>query len=518
MILVPSLIDEALTRERVVAELAPVSPKRKYGVVTLAPSFPKAADWKSAGAVVADKGTIENGIAALRQNKFDSTLVIVNKYDGIDLPDETCRILVIDSKPFAESLIDRYTDSCRASSDATLLKLARTIEQGLGRAVRGQRDYCVVILVGASLIRAIRTGRSKLQFSAQTREQIELGLEIAESAKEEVEEGVDPYTVLSKLIGQSLKRDASWKQFYAERMATITVKPSSPKMLDIFVSEQRAEQKFQQGACDEATAIIQALIDKQIAPDNSEDRGWYLQEIARYKYPESKSDASEYQQRAHKLNRLLLRPKSGMKFEKLLISQKRIGNIKKWLRGFENNEAMLLAVDEITANLEFGVAASDFEDALNRLGIALGFAAQRPDKEWKEGPDNLWAVRDGEYIVIECKSEVELDRKEIHKAETGQMNNACAWFKSHYPGAKCANVLIIPTKNVASAAGFNEPVGILRKPGLKKLLKNVRGLFAEFKSVDLQDVEDEKVQKLLKEHNLMTEEIFASYLELPKAT
>jgi replicative superfamily II helicase len=518
MILVPSLMDQSLTREKIIAELAPAVPKRKYGVVVLAPSFAKAADWKAQGATVVDKSSIDSGIAALRQNQFDKVLVIVNKYDGIDLPDETCRILVIDSRPFAESLVDRCTDSCRASSDATLLKLARTIEQGLGRGVRGQRDYCVVILIGASLIRAIRTGRSKLQFSEQTREQIELGLEVAELAKEEVEEGVDPYSVLSKLVGQSLKRDAGWKDFYAERMNAITVKPSSPKMLDIFAAEQRAEQKFQDGDYAEAAALIQELIDKHIPNENREDRGWYLQEIARFKYPASKSDANEYQQRAHKLNRLLLRPKTGMDFEKLLISQKRIGNIRTWLRSFESNEAMMLASDEIAVNLGFGVSANDFEEGFNRLGIALGFAAQRPDKEWKEGPDNLWAIRDGEYLVVECKSEVELDRKEIYKTETGQMNNACAWFKSHYPGAKATNWLIISTKVLSSAAGFNDSVQIVRKPSLRKLVKNFIGFVTEFKNVDLQDVDDAKVQKYLKEHNLTTDELLTSYSESPKAS
>lgn len=516
MVLIPSLIDESLTRDRILTELAPPDPRRKYGVVVLAPSFAKAKDWKASRTNVVDKSTIEQGIAALRKGQFEHVLVIVNKYDGIDLPDEMCRLLLIDSKPFSESVIDRYTDSCRASSDATLLKLARTIEQGLGRAVRGQRDYCVVIIIGPGLVRAIRTGKSKLQFSDQTREQIELGLEVAELAKDEVEEGVDPYAVLSKLIGQSLKRDSGWKEFYSERMNAITVKPASPKMLDIFAAEQRAEQKFQEGAHNEAAEIVQTIIDKFIPTESNEDRGWYLQEIARYKYPSSKTDANEYQVRAHKLNRLLLRPRTGMAFEKLVISQKRIANIRTWLCSFENNEAMMLAVENIAAHLEFGVAANEFEDAFNKLGIALGFPAQRPDKEWKEGPDNLWAVRDGEYLVAECKSEVELERKEIHKTETGQMNNACAWFKKNYPGAKATNLLIIPPKVVASAAGFNDSVRIVRRSNLKRLVKNFRTLFTEFKDIDLKDVDDAKLQKLLAAHSLTTDEILTSYAEEPK--
>ena len=314
MVLIPSLIDESLTRDRVVAELAPPVPRRKYGLVTLVPSFAKAQDWKNLDAKVVDKTSIDAEVTALRQGKFDEALVIVNKYDGIDLPDEACRILVIDSRPFSEALIDRYMDSCRASSDATFLKLARTIEQGLGRAVRGQRDYCVAILIGPALVRAIRTGKSKLQFSDQTREQIELGLEVAELAKEEIEEGVDPYSVLNKLIGQSLKRDSGWKEFYSNRMNSITFKPADPKMLDIFAAEERAEQKFQEGAHREATQIIQKLIDSFVPAEAKEDKGWYLQEIARFLYPISKSESNEYQVKAHKLNKFLLRPKAGNEF------------------------------------------------------------------------------------------------------------------------------------------------------------------------------------------------------------
>jgi len=32
---------------------------------------------------------------------YDNTLCVVNRYDGIDLPDKHCRILVLDSKPYS---------------------------------------------------------------------------------------------------------------------------------------------------------------------------------------------------------------------------------------------------------------------------------------------------------------------------------------------------------------------------------------------------------------------------------
>ena len=103
------------------------------------------------------------------------------------------------------------------------------------------------------------------------------------------------------------------------------------------------------------------------------------------------------------------------------------------------------------SHLRFLVNSEAFERTFNELGKALGFDVQRPDKEWKEGPDNLWALRDTEYLLVECKNEVSLDRAEISKRETGQMNNACAWFSKNYRGATAKNVLVIPTKKVASA-------------------------------------------------------------------
>jgi hypothetical protein len=146
MILLPSLMDGSLSRTAIIDSFAPAGSKRRFGIVALVPGARQAQDWQSKGSTIVDKNSIIQGVKRLREKHFAETLVIANYYDGIDLPDDTCRILILDSKPFADGLIDTYADSCRASSEVTSLKLARTIEQGLGRAVRGQKDYCVVAI------------------------------------------------------------------------------------------------------------------------------------------------------------------------------------------------------------------------------------------------------------------------------------------------------------------------------------------------------------------------------------
>jgi replicative superfamily II helicase len=514
MILVPSLIHPSLDRDRIIKDFAKPVAKRSYGAVVLTPSFARADDWKKEGATVADKNTIHAEIERLKAGNGANTLVIANRYDGIDLPDEACRLLIMDSLPYSENLTDRWTEACRPGSDVVLTRIARTVEQGLGRAVRGERDYCAVMLTGPDLVNAARTKKMQSFFSPQTRAQIDIGLEVAEFAKEEAE-GSDPVAGLKRLILQCLKRDEGWKAFYSGRMSDITFGAADPKALEIFAAEQVAETEFQNGRPEAAVKAIQKLVDQHITQPG--EKGWYLQEMARYTHLTSKTDSNELQIHAHKQNRYLLKPRQGMKVTTIAAApQKRVERMIDWARSFESSEELLLAVEDILSRLRFGVQADLFEGAVDELGIALGFATQRPDKEWKEGPDNLWGLRDTQYLLIECKNQVEEARTEIHKQETGQMNNSCAWFKNNYPGAVSKNIMIIWTKAVAPAAGFNEDLGIMRGRQLEMLVKNVRSFFQELRGVDLKDLSETKLKTLLDTHQLTVDDLLTKYSEAPE--
>ncbi|MEY2561159.1 MAG: hypothetical protein QOG51_1574 [Verrucomicrobiota bacterium] len=509
MILVPSLIDEQLNRSVIVNTLGKPVANREYGVVALVPGFKWTKDWEGAGATVATTETIEKEIDRLRAHKCREVLAIANRYDGIDLPDAMCRILVFDSKPFSESLVDRYEEWCRASSEITAIRSARTIEQGLGRSVRGEKDYCVFILIGPELVRFIRSKDSRHYFSHQTSAQVRIGLEIAEMAKEEMAGGVKPLQALINLINQCLMRDQGWKAFYNEQMESVTASKASGKALAIFQTELEAETAFQDGNVRAAVKIIQNLIDQGSL--DASDKGWYLQELARYTHAFSKDAANTLQLQAHKQNRYLMRPQIGMTVDKLIVSQQRIENIVAWVRSHDDHEELGMAVEEIIGHLSFGVRADRFESAFHQLGEALGFASERPDKEWKEGPDNLWALREGEYLLVECKSEVHLNRADIESSETVQMTRAVNWFKRIYPGSRSTNLLIIPTNKVGSSTAFSDDVRIVRAKELSALQSDVRAFFKEFGRIDFQDLSPDSIQKWLTIHRLSTDKIAQQY-------
>jgi len=383
MILIPSLIDETLDDADIVHAFAAPDAKRHYGVVAICPSFGQAERWKAEGAFVARTGDIDAQVERLRDGEYEQTLVVANRYDGIDLPDDACRILILDSKPRPESLIDRYVTSVREGSDIILQRTTRAIEQGLGRAVRGEKDFCVVILIGPDLVKLVRTPAGRRFLSAQTRLQIDIGFDIAEMARNEIGNGKEPMLALRTLIRQSLRRDDGWKEFYVQQMDGLDEAGVTASNLSVYAAERRAEEQYRAQNIDAAVKTLQGLIDS--SPPS--DQGWYLQEMARYHYRSSKTTSNKVQIAAHAANPFLLKPQTGMQVLKVsAASEQRAQNILRWMRSHATFEELAVTVSDLVSRLRFGVAADDFERALDELGKALGFVTQRPDKHYKAGP------------------------------------------------------------------------------------------------------------------------------------
>jgi len=510
MVLLPALIHEELDRERIVSTYGPMNAKRRYGVVALAPGFNWTKDWESYGAIVATKDTVAAAIEELRKGQYQRAVVLANRYDGIDLPDDTCRILVFDGKPYSESLTDLYQEHCRPNSEATLMRTIRTVEQGMGRSVRGEKDYSVVVIVGADITRLVRDRDSRKFLSTQMSTQIEIGLQIAEMARQEIEEGETPANAFAGLVKQCLGRADDWKAFYAEQMEKVKPAGANERILRIYAAELVAEQAYSHGDYATAVAKLQGLLDAGTL--DREDKGWYLQEMARYQYRTNRPESQRLQVAAHTANRLLLKPPSGVTVAKLtIVSQGRMERIKTWVSQFGDYAQLDVGLSDILSRLVFGTKADKFEHALDELSRALGFAGERPDKEWKEGPDNLWALDDTQYVLWECKSEVEINRSEINKREAEQMNRSSAWFDKHYAGMNVKRIIIHPAYVVPSAAAFTHEVETMRESELKRFVKRIREVFKAFESLDFKDLSEQHIQRLVNTHRLSVTDLLSDY-------
>ena len=468
-------------------------------------------------AVITDSEKIFGQIDNFKKQNYNKILVINNRYDGIDLPDEMCRILIIDSLPYSDNLSDRYEVMCRPSSEIINKKIAQKIEQGLGRGVRGEKDYCAIIVIGPDLVKFMRSQNSKKYFSKQTQKQIDIGLSINRDDEEKSIE--NPIELVSNLLKQILKdRDEGWKEYYNSEMEKIENSDNQDlKLYEKFELEQFIEEKLVNGEYGLACEKLQNYIEK--LKNNNGDTleiGWYYQKLARLYYYQNKIIISnDFQKEAFKRNKQLLKPKSGIDYNKIFyIEEKRLSRIKEFFKKYKNKEERKLDIDLIISDLSFGVKADKFEEALDKVGKLLGFETQRPDKEIRKAPDNLWGVGKQTYLMFECKSEVKDTRKEIYKKEAGQMNSHCGWFEKEYDeDTKVYRFMIIPTKNLAYEADFTHDVKIIRKNKLIEFKKNLKKFIDNLYDYDINEISDSTLQTLLNKYKLNAEDFDNEYSE-----
>lgn len=507
MLIMPSLMHDNCDRDLIITKFSK-SKHSKWGIVSIVPSTKKTLQYEKLGATITDANNIFCEIEKLKKGIFENILVINNRYDGIDLPDEACRILIIDSMPYFDYLSDRYEESCRPNSDIINKRLAQKIEQGIGRGVRGEKDYCILLIIGADIVKFMRSILTNKFFSNQTRKQIEIGLSLADMAKEDLDEDVGPIEAVVSLIKQCLKRDEGWKEYYSSEMNTISDDDVNLEIYEQLLREYEIEQLCYRGEYVKACDSMQKFIDARFKGDSLE-KGWYLQQLARYYYFISKEKSNEIQKAAFKENSQLLKPREGIRYTKVsYINESRTNRIRNFLKSYSSYEELKLSIAAILEDLSFGVDSDKFEEALKKIGELLGFISQRPDKEIRKGSDNLWCGVGNRYFMFECKNGVDEKRNEISKYEAGQMNNHCGWFEDEYgKDVSVERFLIIPTKKLSYAANFTHSVRIIRKGKLREFKTNIRNFVNELAPYTLNEISDELLQKYIELHKLDVEDI-----------
>ena len=518
MIITPAKISDELTRTEMVKYFGEPwihQGGKQIGKVALTPSFPRTKDWEAYGAFVLNSNNLSDGIDYLSLNEKPRTVAFANRYDGIDLPDSMCRILIMDSIPKFESLEDKYISDTLPNSSLVSLRKIQKIEQGIGRSVRGEKDFSAIIFIGNDLVSFIGGKENKKYFSRYTKQQINIGDMISDFGKEELTSvsGKTPIMVLSGLLNQLLGRDTGWKKFYEEQMNKTPCDSNTKSVVDRLSDERRFMDEYSSGNSEKSVNLIQKYIDDYC--DNDLERGYYLQLKAKYQYRVSQVDSIKTQYIAYKKNNGLLAYPESIKIEQINVKKQsqRSENIKKILEDIGTKEELFILIKELEGKLQFGEDSEKFEQGINLMGQMLGFETQRPEKDYKEGPDNLWAVAPNEYFIFECKNKVLSTRTHIYKSESGQMNNSIAWFNRKYSNCRHTNFMIIGTRYYDSAGGFNEEVNIIRKRKLKVLMDNVKKFYTELQNSDFEDLSLEKIGEYLVFYKLTVDELKSLYHE-----
>ena len=217
LIICPPLVDlkiEEITTSKLVSE---IQSSHQANVVVLVPSRNRARLWKTTGSMNVPGTDISDVIDKL-SNSAPNTAIIANRYDDIDLPDEACRVLVIDNLPQEHRLTRLIEATARHNSPILRRQIAQRIEQGMGRGVRSRADYCVVVLTGKSLVSFVTEVDNQSFFTEETKRQIEVGKKLSAILKTG---STNAYQAILDLASQCLNRDQGWRTYHRTALQDI---------------------------------------------------------------------------------------------------------------------------------------------------------------------------------------------------------------------------------------------------------------------------------------------------------
>lgn len=113
--------------------------------------------------------------------------LLANRYDGMDFPDEQCRLLIMRGLPSAANLQEKFLVS-RMGARALLADRIRTrFVQAVGRCTRSATDYSAVILLGEDLQTYVSKRETRIALHPELQAEITFGLEQSGSTQEMVD-------------------------------------------------------------------------------------------------------------------------------------------------------------------------------------------------------------------------------------------------------------------------------------------------------------------------------------------
>lgn len=420
LILVPQEINPDVTDEEIRALVAGYA--KKTNVVVVVPSFERAKFWESVATLTINSENIAEGVSKLRASS-KNLAVMVNRYDGVDLPNDACRVLVVDGLPDSRSLKDRREQGLLETTRRYSARQVQKIEQGMGRGIRASHDYCVVILMGAQLLSTLYAAGAASYFSDATSKQLGLSRKLA---KQLDGKGI---TEMSKVIDGALARDSQWVS--AAKNALIDVSNPSTVTVDAISVAQRASfEAARRGRYEKAEASLRIGLNDA---DSPAVEGWLLEQVAEVVHHLDKVRAQSVLAGAHDRNMLTTRPQGGITYARVdTVGLDQARQAAEFLRTqYGDGNAIVLGTNAILDHLHFGPDnAENFEQALMQLGRHLGFRTQRPEKLGIAGLDVLWGIGERRYLLLPCKSEA--TSTTISKDYADQVSGSATWFEGAY--------------------------------------------------------------------------------------
>lgn len=498
LILVPQVLNPKMADQDVQNLITSLA--RKNNVVVVVPSKKRAESfWKPVATQTLTAENIHEGISRLRAGHVGLT-VLVNKYDGIDLPNDACRVLVLDGLPDTRRLRDKVEKSVVSGSDTFQRRQIQKLEQGMGRGIRSNDDYCVVILMGAALTQQVYRAKTRSLLTPATAAQMQLADQVGDQLK------LRGAPALQEIIKIFLSRNPEWVTAAKSAVADVEY-PQKASIEPVTLAQRKAFDRALIGQYRDAAAALEKAKETSSDPDL---QAWLLEQIAAYTHEFDQVEAQKMLMKAREKSLYVTRPRAGVEYKTInLAANEQAFRASRYLRSqYHNKNEVLIGINGLQSNLSYqDDSAEDFEEALYQLGLHVGLSAQRPEKHFGGGVDVLWALGDLRYAVISCKSEA--SSKFIAKKYADNLSGSVNWFKRYYDAScRVTPVIAHPVRIFDSDASPHEETRVIDQERLELLRAELRA-FAD--GVGDRFGETEFVRERLAHHNLVGSQLLGRF-------
>lgn len=508
LILCPEMMPFAMNARTAVEELANKLSTSKKGVVFLTPSRKIAEEWKTIGNVGETSQEVQQLVKSLQEGSAYGPFILANRYDGIDLPGDSCRLLVMSGLPTGTSEYERYRAAAVYGGASFNRMLAQRIEQGIGRGARGAGDHCVVLLVGTALSAWVAKDANFKFLTSATQAQLTIGTDISKAVRSRED--------FFQTAMRCIDREHDWQQFHAEMLAELVEETDiDEEHLELASLERRALDLWASGNHDKAIARLLKAGD--LTGIDNQTKGWVLQLAARIADDWGNGErAEELQRNAYAVNPNMQRPKVPAANRLLPLPGVQAKAIVVSILAYRFRKGYLAQFDETVSKLHPDASANQFEQALANFGRMLGFSASRHD-DAGVGPDLLWLMPNKLGLIIEAKSRKKEDNP-LNKQEHGQLLVAEQWFTQNYKDHTAIRVSIVPNA-YATKAAMAEQSCALTLDRLAVMVADARLLIVDLCESQLPAAGLEGLcAQLLAKSPLAAEQIVGKYLQSFKSS
>ena len=389
--------------------------------------------------------------------------VLPSRYDGIDLPGEECRLVVLNGLPDGTNLQERFLTS-RARAASALAERVRTrVLQGAGRCTRGPNDYAVVLVTGADLTNYMLNPATCSTLDPESQAEVEFGIENSDT------ELANQLANLRIFVTQA----DEWRNTAEEHIADLRQRlqkkdPDGSELLARSVPHEiDACTAAWSGAWNDASAALVRAA-SILGEGGEHTRGYrsfllflagiWAHQSAMQDGQESTSDraftliaqAAEAAQPSQWVREMPI-PTKIRRLPSEQMDDLATGKLEDlWRR--KNDNWIQARIQQVSRDLNYR-DHSVYEPALSELGRLLGARAYKPNGEGR--CDAVWVWENACWIAIEAKSEQD-ESKPVAQRDVRQISDQLRMLAvdldADAPPARRASLLVSPRSVISAAA------------------------------------------------------------------